>query len=492
MKKNQFRVLSSMFAFLAVCSVSACGDSAELPSQDNTTSGVSLENTTAAESTIYDVLPEKDYKQYTFRILNNLSNFAYTNIGEDGQTGESLDDAIYNRNLAVESALNISFQIVAKEWEDTKDTISTAVAAGEDLYDMYFCDLSVVLGHALNGYLVDLSGIESLNFENPWWSTTAIDSVSIGDTIYAAFGDLHVGYYESYVPLVFNKSILTELDLADPYQLVREGTWTIDAMVAMMKEAKNDVDGDGKWTVADRYAFGIMEHNVGAFLTSADASIITKDNENLPVWEGLSDRYQTVYNKLATTIFEDKKNNADNASGYSSDSDLQQLHGMTLDGSVLFYIEPLGSVKKMRNADFEVGVVPMPKYDENQEEYRSYIFSSANAMAIPKTNPDVERTGVIVDYMSAYSHEGVRDTYFNETLDFKYIQDEESQEMLDIIFKNGYFELADVYGWGDLSSKIKTSLYSGRADVVSRVERVSAKVDAEISETLVAFEEAQS
>ncbi|WP_289466314.1 hypothetical protein, partial [Klebsiella pneumoniae] len=71
----------------------------------DTTAGIS------AEPSIYDVLQAQDYGGYEFRILNTTSNFAYTNIGEYGQTGEKLDDTIFERNNAAAEALNIQFSI---------------------------------------------------------------------------------------------------------------------------------------------------------------------------------------------------------------------------------------------------------------------------------------------------------------------------------------------------------------------------------------------
>ena len=108
-------------------------------------------------------------------------------------------------------------------------------------------------------------------------------------------------------------------------------------------------------------------------------------------------------------------------------------------------------------------------------------------MGIPKTNSDPERTGVICEYLAAYSHDTVRETYFNETLDFKYIQDEEGQKMLDIIFSNGTVDLTAVYGWGNVQTTIRQQLFSGKTEVVSRVEKLAAKVEAGIADTIAAL-----
>lgn len=471
----------------------SCASQADDKTKKETEPAVTETSTTEAETTdpIYDVLPQADYAGYTFRILNNISNFAYTNMGAEGQTGEALDDVIYARNARVEEALNIKLQIDDKEWEDNKNAIANSVKAGEDLYDVYFNELYLVLGHASNNYLLDMTQIESLDFDNPWWNKKAIASAAIGTPIYAAFGDLHLMYYECFVPVVFNKSIINNLDLDDPYQLVKDNRWTIDVMSSMMKEAKIDVDGDSAWTITDQYPIAVYAHNSTGFLTAANVSLISKNADGIPVWNGVSDQFATAYNKLISAIFADKTDNAANATGYQGDAGATLIHDMMKGGNVLFYIEPLGSIKKLRNVDYEIGVIPMPKYDEEQKEYCSYIFHGAGAMGIPKTNSNPERTGVIAEYLSAYAHDTVKSTYFDETLDFKYIQDEEGQQMLDIIFSNGSVDLSAVYDWGGLRGRISDSLYAGKSDIVSTVEKSSKAITRAIEKTLAAFEEVE-
>lgn len=476
----------TMAALLLAGAMMSCSDAAD-PAKDTVTTAGVTEGVVTEAPTIYDNLPKEDFGGYEFRVLNNTSNFAYTNFGLEGQTGEALDDVIFERNAKVEEALNIKLTITDMGWEDNQKAINTAVPAGEDAYDIYFNELHFVLGQALNGYLLDYTDIDSFNFDNVWWNKNAIESASIGESIYAAFGDLHLMYYECFFPIVFNKQILNNLDLDDPYQLVNDGKWTLDAMMTMMMAAKQDVDGDGKWTVADQYPIGVWEHNVNGLLVSAGADVLTKNKDNIPVWEGLDEHFINVYDKLVTSAFADKTNNVANASGFKSENGSEVLHVMMQEGKVLFYIEPLGSVKKMRDVDYEIGVVPMPKYDEAQPEYRSYIYHGAGSMGIPKTNSDPERAGVICEYLAAYSHDTVRETYFNETLDFKYIQDEEGQKMLDIIFANGTVDLTAVYGWGTAMTTIRGQLFKGKTDIVSVVEKRAAKIESGIADTVEAL-----
>ena len=62
------------------------------------------------------------------------------------------------------------------------------------------------------------------------------------------------------------------------------------------------------------------------------------------------------------------------------------------------------------------------------------------------SNGDTERTGVILENLCAESYNGVREAYNKATLNFKYIRDEDSAEMLNLVFDTGVFNLADALG----------------------------------------------
>ena len=488
------RILSLILSLtLVLVPLSSCSESktnADTPAeaQADTPAAVTPEEETEPPKP-EDSLPTQDFGGYSFRILNNISNFAYTNIGEEGLTGESLDDAIFNRNKSVEDALNIVFEIEKKEYYDTDSTVQKVVAAGEDAYDFYTCDLNFVINHALAGCDINALTVDSLSFENPWWNKQAIDSITVGDAVYAFFGDLHTGYFESHAVAVFNKAILNDLNLADPYEHVHNNTWTMDNMIAMMDAAKMDLDGNGKWTVDDQYGFTMYEGNFStAFTVGGGADMLSKDENNMPVWTGISEHYVDVYTKVAGQIFDERSNNAINASG-SLPGTLELYRLMFLYGRALFLVTQIGVLKDMRDAQFELGVVPMPKYDEAQKDYRSLIFQGANAVAIPVTNPEPERTGLVLEHLCARSSGTVRDVYLNQTLDFKYIQDQEGQAMMDIILSTGLFELAAVYGWGNLNGTILGGINSGNVNLVSKIAKLASKTESGIQKTVEAFEE---
>ena len=105
----------------------------------------------------------------------------------------------------------------------------------------------------------------------------------------------------------------------------------------------------------------------------------------------------------------------------------------------------------LRSMETDFGIVPNPKYTESQERYYDLIsLGSGNGMAIPVTTQDTERTGIIVEALSAESKYTLTPAYYDITLKTKLSRDEESAAMLDIIFTSRVFELGLEFGWGGL------------------------------------------
>ena len=168
MKKTRFASILMLFAvILSVLASCGGGSGNEAVSETTVTAGDTIAETEVTTS-IYDDLPTGDYGGYNFRVLNNWSNFAYTSFGEEGLTGEVLDDAIYERNTMVAELLNITFEIQQLRWDDNDTALKKSVLANEDAYDIYFNEGSYEAVHAQNGYVVDMKDIKSLNPDAPW------------------------------------------------------------------------------------------------------------------------------------------------------------------------------------------------------------------------------------------------------------------------------------------------------------------------------------
>ena len=127
--KKRICILFVIAALLTAC---GNGETAETEKTADTAGGTDTE--TAAETLsekeqLLAALPTGDYGGYDFMMLNNESNFAYTQMGAEELTGEGINDAIYNRNLSIGERFNV--KIVGDMDASAAGKLTSMVKAGD-------------------------------------------------------------------------------------------------------------------------------------------------------------------------------------------------------------------------------------------------------------------------------------------------------------------------------------------------------------------------
>lgn len=458
-----------------LCANFASCSTTEEKETENAPQESSQVETETTEENVYAALlaevPTADYNGYTFQMLNNESNFAYTLMTAEEITGESINDAVYNRNVAVADKLNISIEEnMVGFWEVTAD-MQTAITAGDDTYDCFWNESHFVAPFAVRGELLDVNDISSIDLTKPWWNGDALAEISFGDTQYFLVGDLHLMFKESYWMCSYNKDILNENALEDPYVVARNGEWTMDTMQKYMQTAAQDLDGNGTIELGDRFGVTCNSGCTSAFMIAADEVYIERDASGVPQIKIPDDRFYSVYEKIVSILYAPEIDYVC-LQGQTEGLTGEDWHDVFISGHSLFFLEPIGSLKKLRDMDAEFGIVPFPKFNTEQQDYITYIAGYAAFCGIPITASDAERTGVILENLCAQSYGELRNAYVETTLNFKYIRDEESVEMLNLILDSGRFSLTDTLDVSTLSNVYITNAVDGKQGLASAYAKI--------------------
>ena len=84
--------------------------------------------------------------------------------------------------------------------------------------------------------------------------------------------------------LFFNKDLIAENQLDDPYQLVKDGTWTLDRMYEMARAvAVDNGDGEMNVTTGDTWGFIGAAFDTYKFILGCDAPMVEKNEDDVPV-----------------------------------------------------------------------------------------------------------------------------------------------------------------------------------------------------------------
>lgn len=134
-----------------------------------------------------------------------------------------------------------------------------------------------------------------------------------------------------------------------------------------------------------------------------------------------------------------------------------------INDQTIFTTWMLTGVNYLRDMQSDFGIIPMPKLDENQAEYKTYVHDGTTVFCIPTTTPDADMSAAVLEAMCAETYRTVTPAYFETVLKDKYARDSETSQMLDIIAASVYLDIGYIYGptLGHPIDAIRTILSSG-------------------------------
>jgi len=437
-----------------------------------------------------NVPDDRDFGGYEFTILANSKAYqAYwysKDIFVEEENGELINDAVYSRNRAIEEKYNIVINGIfsGNQYNDA----NRSILAGDNVYDMYTVPLQGATARlAQEGKLLNLKDVPYIDLEKPWWDQKANEQLSINRKLMFTISDLLIIDKDALFIFLFNKDVIQEFGMDDPYQLVKNGKWTIDKMWEMAKQVSKDVDGDGTMQDTDAYGLLTAGHTMHGNVVSSGHFVITKDKDDLPVLNIKDPMIEASYAKWIE-IINDRSNTwvAQDWDSRHSDIWMYQLEVLN-DKRGLWLYAGMDRVTTLRNFECNFGILPNPKYNEAQKEYYNAVHAwCTTAISIPITS-DAERTGMILEALTAESYYTLRPAYYDVSLKTKFMRDDESGEMLDLIFRTRCYDLGHVYNWGGIFDMFGTITLQKNKDFVSAYEKILARVEKDMQKAIDNF-----
>ena len=423
-----------LIALLTMLPLATCGGETPAETEANTAA-----DTAAAETETADPLadlPSMDYEGYDFRMLiRNAENWLEDMVAEE-MTGEVVNDAVFKRNSETEERYNITISHTPSSHHNYETDAKPLILAGEDAFDLVIPHARVAHVYANEGLTADWNTLKYVDLTQAYWDQDAAQSFQMPGGLYCMTGDISHESVGASNAMLFNKDYFDENNIEYPYDMVKEGTWTLDVFTQMAETYSRDIDGDGAITEKDicGYATFYWIGPIQAFYSSG-ARVIDKD----------SDTYAfSVYNERSVKMFEKYFDllNSEYAILDSSSDNSFDCTSTTLfrEGRSLFTDVNITLVINLREMDQNFGVLPWPKL-EVSDDYVANVDAGTNLCTIPITNSDFDRTSLILETLAILGREYVIPSYYEIALKTRDSRDEESAEMLDIIVSNRVFDL---------------------------------------------------
>ena len=382
MKKIIRRALSLGLAAL-ITTTFACGQA----QSDNKTDTSAAVTSAEPEATTIDLLPEDlDFggRTVTWFVRGDPPSPEYY---VEEQTGDIVDDAIFNRNQQVCERLNVNFDFfeIPGAWanrDSFNQTIQSSILAGDGAYDILAGYSMCIASISASGLLQDLASTEYLDFDQPWWS---------------------------------------------------------DSLIEMSQGVYSDLDGDGKKSTGDRFGTVLPYIYIDAFYFSSglNTTNIVKGVPQISA-DYSGERVQNLLEYLCGQMH----NTDDN---YLAPDTIDERNTF-MHGNTLFGIHNLNFAKgNLRDVNFDYGILPMPKYDEAQSEYCTITGFPYSLYSIPLDAPDADMSSAVLEAMASASYREVSPALFEVAMKVKYTTDDDSARMYDLIRETIMFDFGRVF-----------------------------------------------
>ena len=425
----------------------------------------------------------------TVTILCRDNTFVADEMFVDDYNGAMINDAVYSRNEKVKSLLGIELEahkIAGTDNYAISNELRNAASNGETYFDIAANSTYSTIMYTGENIFVNLKDCEYLDLDAVYWSQGFNDNASIGDAQYLATGAIALSLFRYMFVNFYNKPLLEAENCENLYTVVDEKRWTLDYQIQLSKDLYSDADGSGTVTEGDTVGFATSTIlYVDPYWSSCDIPIISKDADNLYQFDLDLDKLSGTIDKLIT-LYHETNAWVDNTS--TDDGKQTALGNLFSSGKVGVTCMRLCSVETEQfiSMDDEYGVIPVPKYDEAQENYYTYLhdqFTSLGITSVLASDEErVQMLGAVLEAMALESYKTVVPAYFETALKGRYLEDSESWRMLDMIYENVRVDAGVLY------TKVLDSIHqtprdmvkNGRNTVASTTKKLSVKLEKQL------------
>lgn len=438
--------------------------------------------------------PENGFggEEITFLSTEPLYSFQSL-IDSEKQTGEALNDALYDRCRLVEEKLDIVLnELTCQDIPSNLQMMRKSVMANDQTYDFVYA-----VGQAYNfksivneGLVLNLLDVDTIQLDQSWWYDNMNDPLTINNRLFFAYGASNLVMNEWLSCLAFNHDMMDTLNLEYPYDLVREGKWTFDVFGTYLKAAAN-LNGDESWLWNPEgncvYGYSVQDARMDTAIIYSGLLHVYPEDDRLVTSYG-SSRFYDVLEKYANILdissgMVAKAGNSLTRSDLKAAASVGDYVYIFMTQRALFGHSEITDLKLYRDLPFEYGIVPYPKYDETQDRYYS-MMGTGVAACLPITCADPEMIGTVLDALSYEGERMVLPVYFENTVEQKGLRNEDSIEMLQILRDTAVPHFHGIFG----IDKTISMLSSDKIDTIaSTVAKLLPAMEKQMEEALEGY-----
>ncbi len=458
---KKISALLLLIAMLITC-LAAC---AEGEKQDEITTSPIEGTTQPSETQPAEEMPFEDAEmkarnEAEEKIMNVLcwdSEHPEFEMLEEMVAGDSINAAIFERNNRTKRTLGIS-EIVWNRQKGSNGNEASYLKYVETVAQNGDVPIDVIATYSRSAALLSQKGfLAPVNFyknhidlTHSWYPQSLLEEINIGGNVYFLSGDVSTNLLFLTYGCIFNKDILTDIgvDYNYLYDLVEKGTWTLDELFKLTGDYYHDTDGNGKKSSADAIGLRTNSLHVDAIYTGAGLKYAEIDNsattaEKLFIISADYGSKKSIdLNDRLGQIF---------ASDYAiAESNCEQHFAVQANSIMLISrIRDIREMFKEGVDDMDYGVLPLPKYDVSQKDYKCVAANPFTIWGIYSGNFDLEGeecAAAFIEWSGYYAVHNTTDAIFEYLFKGRYAEEPDDAASFDVIRRTTSFEIGRIFG----------------------------------------------
>jgi hypothetical protein len=276
-----------------------------------------------------------------------------------------------------------------------------------------------------------------------------------------------------------------EWKLPDIYDAVSAGEWTLDFQYSITKDVYRDLNGSGSRDFNDMYGHITGNNkNMDCYPVACNVNLIVQDEngewyfnkEEQAKLVSMVEKVSQLMNSHGT-VTHDK---GDDIGSYYTIQHFAEEKAITATTQFLSIEKHIGDL-----ADLKYGIAPIPKLSVEQEKYRTYVNDQVTGFGVSSVITDEERrdaVGAVMESIAYHSYHIVRPAYYDTSLSLRFMQDERSSEVLDLMFETISFDYGYLHvgGMGGIKADLRIALPKSNPNVSSLFKMWERKLETEL------------
>lgn len=376
-------------------------------------------------------LPSQSLGGREFRIMGQGLDGVFPKESQS----DGLNQSWYQRTLFVEETFDC--EIMLTNEDRPYDLISNDSLAGSASFDLVKSHPTEGIASLMTGgYCADLLTLNSFSFDSEWYNQTAIENYITNGKLYMTAADIAGG--GGLTGYVFNRDLYKQLGYSeDLYDVVFAGDWTLEKFYDTIMSYNPDMDGVAE---SDRM-YSLIYHKMQerVYMYGIDEVTVRRNSENEYELALSKEKLNTVADMLYKLVYQSDNVYVGKQTYYSGWGTSEMLNIFSSKHALFFQYDIGGLYIYLRELDFDIGYLPVPKYDTYQTEYRS--VAGGCTWMIPATLQTKEDSALIFEAMARYGYLYVQPAFYETILQGRLSKNPDDYKMLELLYNSLVYDV---------------------------------------------------